>query len=78
MLENTCDVGRGQDSRHGNEDASSGIEGGPENDVRINIFPKVGVDLPDKLRGDGVGADGRSSWRCRGNFRVFTNKLVAM
>jgi hypothetical protein len=63
MFEDTCDVGRGRDGRRGNEDAGSGIEGGLENDVGIDIFPEVGVDLPDKLRGDGVGADGRSGRR---------------
>jgi hypothetical protein len=47
MFEDTCDVGRGWDGRRGNEDAGSGIEGGLENDVGIDIFPEVGVDLPD-------------------------------
>jgi hypothetical protein len=63
MLEDTCDVRRGWDGRRGNEDAGSGIEGRLENDVGIDIFPEVGVDLLDKLRGDGIGADGRSGRR---------------
>jgi hypothetical protein len=60
MLEDICNVRRGRDSRRSNEDAGSSIKGGLQNDVGIDIFPKVGVDLPDKLRGDGVGVDGRS------------------
>jgi hypothetical protein len=60
MFEDTCDIGRGGDGRRGNEDAGPGTEGRLENDVGIDIFPEVGVDLPDKLQGEGVGTDGRS------------------
>jgi hypothetical protein len=63
MFEDTCNVGRGRDSRCGKEDAGSNIEGGLENDIGINVFPKVRVDLPDKIRGDGLGTDGRSGRR---------------
>jgi hypothetical protein len=63
MFEDTCNVGGGRDGGHGKEDAGSDIEGGLENDIGVNVFPKVSVDLPDKIRGDGLGADGRSGRR---------------
>jgi hypothetical protein len=63
MFEDTCNVGRGRDGRRGKEYAGSDIEGGLENDIGVNVFPEVSVDLPDKFRGDGLGADGRSGRR---------------
>jgi hypothetical protein len=63
MLEDTCDVGRGQDSRRGKEDAGSDIKGSLENDIGVNVFPEVSIDLPDEIRGDGLGADRRSGRR---------------
>jgi hypothetical protein len=63
MFEDTCDVGRGRDGRRGKEYAGSDIEGGLEDDTGINVLPKVNVDLPDKIRGDGLGADrGSGRW----------------
>jgi hypothetical protein len=63
VFEDTCDVGRGRDGRCGKEDAGADIEGRLKNDVGVNVFPEVDIDLPDKIRGDGVGADGRSGRR---------------
>jgi hypothetical protein len=60
MLENTGNVRRGRDSGCGNEHAGTAIKSGLENDVGVNILPKVRVNLPDKFRDDGVGTDGRS------------------
>jgi hypothetical protein len=64
MFEDTCNVGRGRDGRRGKEDAGFDIEGGLENDIGVNVFPKVGVDLLDKIWGDGLGTEGRSGRRC--------------
>jgi hypothetical protein len=63
MFEDTCNIGRGRDGRRSKEYAGSDIEGGLENDIGVNVFPEVSVDLPDKFRGDGLGADGRSGRR---------------
>jgi hypothetical protein len=64
MFEDTCDVGGGRNGRCSKEDAGADIEGRLENDVGVNVLPKVGVDLPDMFRGDGLGADGRSGRWC--------------
>jgi hypothetical protein len=64
MFEDACDVGRGRNGRRGKENAGTDIEGRLENDVGVNVLPEVGVDLPDMLRGDGLGTDGRSGRQC--------------
>jgi hypothetical protein len=63
MFKDTCDVGRGRDGRRGKKDAGSDIESSLENDIGVNVFPKVSVDLPDKIRGDRLGTDRRSGRR---------------
>jgi hypothetical protein len=63
MFKDTCDVGGGRDGRCGKKDAGSDIESSLENDIGVNVFPEVSVDLPDKIRGDRLGTDGRSGRR---------------